>query len=504
MSWSREKLRLVPPEGRTGWVVGTDEVGRRKLSRVLNRLRFRVVGYRSADDLALALERNEPVSVIFFEVRSDKPEDFSSLTETLWRSWPAPVITVSATPDPATIVRAVKLGAADHLVRPFSDSDLERAVNTAIERLFEPDVEQWCEGCGTRQECSLENRNSALLQLLSSNTLDHPLKGRALKENEYPFIIASPTMQAIDKLAHQLADSDLTVLIRGESGAGKEVVARHIHRCSTRCYAPFVKVNCAAVPSTLLESELFGYEKGAFTGADSRKLGKFELAHRGTIMLDEISELSSHLQAKLLHVLQDMRFTRLGANDTIRVDARVLVATNKNLEHLVDEGIFREDLYFRLKVIDLYVPPLRERREEIPLLADYFLCRFARQYRRKAPALSEELFTLMLNHQWRGNVRELENAIKRIVVLGEESAVLQELQPKVNGAPSPPPQGGCGPARELSLKRVGQRAALVAERDLILSTLQHTRWNRRKASELLGVSYKTLRNKIKEYGLPAL
>jgi len=317
------------------------------------------------------------------------------------------------------------------------------------------------------------------------------------------FVWASPAMAMLHEMAGRLADSDLTVLLRGESGVGKEVIARHIHTCSTRSEQPFVKVNCAAVPETLLESELFGYEKAAFTGADARRRGKFEAAHRGTIMLDEVTEMSSGLQAKLLHVLQDMRFSPLGSTETVFADVRVIAATNRSLEDEVEAGRFREDLYFRLKVIDLVVPPLRERREEIPLLVDHFLKRFASMYRRPVPVLSDRLLTLLLNHRWTGNVRELENAIKRVVVLGDELAVMTELLASTPGedAPLEVSRTAPGGAETLSLKEVGRRAALVAERAHILQTLERTRWNRVKAARQLQVSYKTLLKKMKECGL---
>jgi len=322
---------------------------------------------------------------------------------------------------------------------------------------------------------------------------------------EQAFVWASPAMARLDEMARRIADSDLTVLIHGESGVGKEVIARHVHACSTRRDRPFVKVNCAAVPETLLESELFGYEKAAFTGADARRSGKFEAARGGTVMLDEITEMTARLQAKLLHVLQDKSFSRLGGNEVVAADVRVVAATNRGLEDEVDAGRFREDLYFRLKVIDLHVPPLRERREEIPLLVDHFVKRFAQQYRREVPPLSERLMSLLVQHRWTGNIRELENAIKRLVVLGDEVAVMTELlssgvDERTRDAPAPPARDA-EPEPILSLKEVGRRAAQAAERQHILMTLERTRWNRVKAARLLQVSYKTLLTKMKQCGL---
>jgi len=314
-------------------------------------------------------------------------------------------------------------------------------------------------------------------------------------------------MRALDEMARRIADSDLTVLIRGESGAGKEVVARHVHSSSTRRAQPFVKVNCAAVPETLLESELFGHERAAFTGAVARRRGKFEMAKSGSVLLDEITEMSPAVQAKLLHVIQDKQFNRLGGSDNVRVDVRVLAATNRSLEEEVESGRFREDLYFRLKVIDLYVPPLRERREDIPLLIEHFLERFSAQYRREQPQLSSRLTSLLVDHRWDGNVRELENVIRRVVVLGDEVSVVTELLSKESAQPSGTPgaEGRSGVDLEfeagIGLKEVGRRAALAAERTLILATLEKTRWNRVKTARILRVSYKTLLSKMKQCGL---
>src|SRR4030095_4911765 len=234
-------------------------------------------------------------------------------------------------------------------------------------------------------------------------------------------------MRAITTVIEQVADSDVTVLVRGESGVGKELVARAIHPRSDRRTRPFVKVNCAALPAELLESELFGHDRGAFTGAATTRIGKFEQADGGTLMLDEIGEMKPALQAKMLHVLQDAEFTKLGSNKRISVDVRVVAATNRDLEKMLISGEFREDLYYRLKVIELTVPALRERRDEIPTLTDFFLARYSRKYGRPMRTLSEELRQLFLTYDWPGNIRELENMIKRIVVLQDEQLVVREM-----------------------------------------------------------------------------
>ncbi len=317
------------------------------------------------------------------------------------------------------------------------------------------------------------------------------------------FIYTSDKMHRIKEIIDQIANTDVTVLIQGESGVGKEVVARSIHLNSFRREKPFVKVNCAALPQELLESELFGYEKGAFTGAYRQKPGKFELGHGGTIFLDEISEISLSLQGKLLQVLQDREFSRLGGKKDIRVDVRVLVATNKNMEEGVKSGRFREDLYYRLNVVNITIPPLRERREEIPIFVEYFLDKFTKKYQKKAIPLSEKMIEALSQHRWLGNVRELENVIQRFVILGNEEAIIEELTPLIQEEPAPEKNRKTVPAKRAwpSLKEVHQEALKKAECETILKALEMTNWNRKKAADILNISYKALLYKIKETGL---
>jgi DNA-binding NtrC family response regulator len=322
----------------------------------------------------------------------------------------------------------------------------------------------------------------------------------------FPFIAAAPAMRELESRARRVAASNVTVLITGESGTGKEVLARFIHRCSNRAEGPFVKVNCAALPDPLLESELFGYEKGAFTGADSRKPGRFEIAQGGIIFLDEILELSLGLQAKLLEVLEAKSFHRLGGVASVRVDVQIIAATNRNLEKAVAAGQFRDDLYFRLKVIELTLPPLSARREDIPQLVDYFLCHISRQYSQPIPTPSPKLLHAFQHAPWPGNVRELENALRRLVILGEEGPVLAQLS-RTNGraesarnkpAEALPASIFAAPRPSFDLKAAARHAAREAERDAILTALNQTHWNRTKAARLLGVSYKTLLAKMKD------
>jgi two-component system response regulator AtoC len=311
-------------------------------------------------------------------------------------------------------------------------------------------------------------------------------------------------MLEVEKMARRVATSDATILITGESGTGKEVLARYIHRQGNRIRAPFVKVNCAALPDHLLESEIFGYEKGAFTDASSRKAGRFEVAAGGIIFLDEISEMSLGLQAKLLQVLESKSFHRLGGLEEIEVDVQIVAATNRDIEEAVAAGRFREDLYYRLRVIDLHLPPLRERREDIPRLVNYFLCRLSRHYSQPVPTLSPALLAGVQEAPWPGNVRELENALRRLVILGEERVLLDELS-KANGKGNPSAASAAPPEEEertlpanLDLKEIARAAARKAERDAILAALEQTRWNRSQAARRLGVSYKTLLSKMKE------
>jgi len=428
-------------------------------------------------------------------------------------------IMLSGREQAATIVEAVRLGAADYVVKPddpegLGEIQLDAAIKGAIEK--------------TR----LVSEITELRRQLSDD-----------QDRAFLFWGDSPEMKTIAQVIEQVSDSDVTVLIRGESGVGKELVARAIHQRSPRKDRPFVKVNCAALPAELLESELFGHEKGAFTGAATTRVGKFEQADTGTIFLDEIGEMKAALQAKLLHVLQDAQFTKLGSNKAINVDVRIVAATNRDLETMMMNGEFREDLYYRLKVIEVTVPPLRERRNEILHLSGFFMDRYARRYNRQARQLSETLQGLFQTYEWPGNIRELENMIKRIVILQDEQLVVREMTKTARHAPAyagagaavgssrsaagaPLPaseepeeaefadgdlaedEGEAQPEEPVAMAPVGSRladvakaAAMKAERTIIEDTLQQVHWNRRRAAEQLGVSYKTLLNKIKECGI---
>ncbi len=327
---------------------------------------------------------------------------------------------------------------------------------------------------------------------------DRPLAQSSVQEfgTPPPLFDGHPRMRVIRSVIESIADTDTTVLIRGESGVGKDLVARAVHAASTRRHGPFVKVNCAAIPQDLLESELFGHERGAFTGAYRRKPGQFEYASKGTIYLDEIAELPMGLQAKLLHVLQDFRMSRVGGTGMFDIDARVIAATNRDLETAMTRGEFREDLYYRLNVVEIRVPPLRERREEIPALATWFLAKFNAQYGRQKQFVPGTLARLR-EHSWAGNVRELENAIRRLVVLSNGEQAVEALVDRRRSGPVEASR----PVVTESLREIARRGAREAERKALEEVLAQVRWNRAEAARILKVSYKTLLNKICECGL---
>jgi two-component system, NtrC family, response regulator AtoC len=320
-------------------------------------------------------------------------------------------------------------------------------------------------------------------------------------------LCTSPKMQAIRELIAKVAPTNTTVLLRGESGVGKEVVARAIHRASPRAQKQFLKVNCAALPGELLESELFGHEKGAFTGAYRQKPGKFEAADSGTLLLDEIGEMPLRLQAKLLHVLQDGEFSRVGGEKIIGTDVRLIAATNRDLEASMRAHQFREDLYYRLNVIEIRIPPLRERREEIPILIESFKRRFNMQYGR-AVDIPPDTVRVFMEYHWPGNIRELENAVKRVVVLGSARPVHQEVVASLGRAPRPATAPAAATVtatataeQTVSLKDIARQAARDAERVAIKEVLDRVHWNRAKAARLLQISYKALLYKIVQCGL---
>lgn len=372
------------------------------------------------------------------------------LEEVKRRSELTPVIVITAFGTVEKAVEAMKAGAVDFIQKPFSFEELRAAIRRSL------DCKQLlCNMNPSDETCGILTRDQAMLRILQ--------RARAVAATRVP------------------------VLIQGESGTGKELLARFIHSLSPRNGKPFVAVNCAAIPENLLESELFGHEKGAFTGAVTRKLGKFEQANNGTLLLDEIGEMSLHLQAKLLRVLQEWEVDRLGGSSPVRVDVRLLATTNADLAECVRKGKFREDLYFRLNVIPFQLPALRERPGDIPLLAEHFLRRAAKEHGRQVVGIEPKAFEKLERHTWRGNVRELKNVIERAVLLSQGKILKQEDIFLEHLQETPLPQ------------EHGNGSLKDAERELILCTLEKEGWNRTRASEKLGISIRTLRNKLHEY-----
>jgi len=309
----------------------------------------------------------------------------------------------------------------------------------------------------------------------------------------------SEVMQAVRSRLAKVAAANVPVLINGESGTGKDIIARMIHGLSPWKSGPYVKVNCPAIPGTLLESELFGYEKGAFTGAFGSKPGRVELAHRGTLFLDEISELDLSLQSKLLQLLQDGQFCRIGAQEDKKVEVRVVCATNRNLEAEIESGTFRQDLFYRINVVNLHMPALRERRGDIEDLANYFLEYYNRKFNCRARPLSNEVLGVLQKYHWPGNIRELENMIKRYVILGHEEVITNDLVAREPDFFNPEISLD-GP---ISLKKVTRQAVRELERKIILKVLQQHHWNRKQAARTLSISYRALLYKIRDAGLPS-
>lgn len=309
----------------------------------------------------------------------------------------------------------------------------------------------------------------------------------------------SEPMQAVRSRLAKVAAANVPVLIHGESGTGKDIIARLIHGLSPWKTGPYVKVNCPAIPGTLLESELFGYEKGAFTGAFGSKPGRVEMAHRGTLFLDEISELDLSLQSKLLQLLQDGQFCRIGAQEDKKVEVRVVCATNRHLETEIESGTFRQDLFYRINVVNLHMPPLRERRSDIEELANYFLEYYNRKYNCRAKALSNEVLGVLQKYHWPGNIRELENLIKRYVILGHEEVITNDLVAREPDFFNPEISLD-GP---ISLKKLTRQAVRELERKIILKVLQQHHWNRKQAARTLSISYRALLYKIRDAGLPS-
>ena len=417
---------------------------------------------------ALAKFRKGAYEMVITDIRMPKMGGLELLKNVKGQAPDTPVIVITAYGTVNTAVEAMKQGAADFVMKPFSLDDLEGVVKNVLERGQEP--EPAGEGA--------------------------PETAGASRAHQRQIVTEDARMAELLEFLKNIAKSRSSVLIHGESGTGKELLARFIHHHSPRGNQPFVAVNCAAIPHTLLESEMFGYEKGAFTGAAQRRIGKFELADRGTLLLDEVSEMDMPLQAKLLRVIQESEIDRLGGKDPIPVDARIIATTNSDLKKCIQEKKFREDLYYRLNVIPVRVPPLRERKGDIASLAGHFLAKYAAENGRKRPGLAAGTLEALAAYPWPGNVRELENVMERAVLVCRGDT----LEPHHLDLDGIATTGQGNPGRASAAAPEGEAVTLRdMEKNLIFSTLKRVRGNKTKASELLGISVRTMRNKLNEY-----
>jgi two-component system response regulator FlrC len=426
------------------------------LDQELGRNGFKVHLADTAKEALNLIEKVTPEAVV---AEAQLPDmNGLDLLENLKNKFPSvPVILMTGGGKVSDAVEAMRKGAEDYLLKPFAADRLEAVIHRA---LFETPAK------------ARQNEASPPPPRFSS-----------------PIITQDRRLKEILDLCRKVAASKATILIQGESGTGKELLARFLHLESPRRQGPFVAVNCASLPETLLESELFGHEKGSFTGAVSRKIGKFELAHRGTILLDEIGEMNTFLQAKILRVLQENEVDRIGGNRPIPIDIRVVATTNRDLPAAIQKGDFREDLFYRLNVIGIHLPPLRERKEDIEFLAQHFLKKFAAEYHRPVQNISAEAMARLKEQEWRGNVRELKNALERAVLITSQSILgVQDF-----GAP--------GPAERVADPEIREESLCLREMEqkFILGALEKTQGNRTHAAKILGISIRTLRNKLNEY-----
>jgi two-component system response regulator AtoC len=453
-------------------IVVDDEPSIRKyLQTLLEVDGFDVETLASGKEILERVGAGERPAFIILDVLMPEIDGVETLRQLMQLDRNLNVIMLSCSNEVTTVVEAIRLGALDYLTKPFEKPELDAAF------------------LKVRQKQQLRSENQALKDYCEQLTED------------ISFLAASPQMLKIRQQILQIAPVDVPIFISGESGVGKEVVARMIHLRSMRRQQAFIKVNCAALPGELLESELFGYEQGAFTGAVRAKPGKFELANKGTIFLDEIAEMSPHLQAKLLHVLQDGQYSRLGARSVINVDVRVLAATNMNVKEAMKTGRFREDLYYRLNVLSIHIPPLRERTGEIPLLFRHFLVKYSEKYQKPATDPSKHLLEAALRYPWPGNLRELENFVKRYVILEDDEGSFRELLEMTGQQQRTAPRDEPAAPKEQGLKALVRGLKDEAEMEAIADALEKTNWCRKDAAHMLGISYKALLYKMRQFNL---
>jgi two-component system response regulator AtoC len=452
-------------------VVDDEPSIRKYLQTLLEVDGFEVEAVSSGREAIAKVSVGERPDFIILDVLMPELNGLETLKELMQLDRSLNVLMLSCSNEVGTVVEAIRLGAHDYLTKPFEKTELDAAM------------------LKSRQKKQLTQENQALRDYCDQVTED------------LSFLAASPQMVRIRQQILQIAPVDVPVFICGESGVGKEVVARMIHLRSKRRNQAFVKVNCAALPGELLESELFGFEQGAFTGAVRAKPGKFELANKGTIFLDEIAEMTTHLQAKLLHVLQDHQYSRLGGRHMIDTDVRVLAATNVDVQEAMKTGRFREDLYYRLNVLSIVVPPLRERTAEIPLLFRHFLEKYSEKFGKPSPGPSKHLLDAAVNYPWPGNLRELENFVKRYVILEDDEGSLRELVEMSSARQRTSPRQEPTLPREQGLKALVRGLKDEAEMEAIADALEKTRWCRKDAAKMLGISYKALLYKMRQFNL---
>ncbi|MCJ7507473.1 MAG: sigma-54 dependent transcriptional regulator [candidate division Zixibacteria bacterium] len=418
------------------------------------------------------LSQNRP-DLILLDIKMPEMEGLEVLEKIRSFDRSVDVIMLSGHGETKNVVESIKLGAAEFVNKPFDVKELEIHIQNVLEK-------------------------SRLKKELTQ------LRSELRAKNAYDSLVGdSPVMLQIRSIVEQVADSELTVLIRGNSGTGKEIVARLLHSLSSRKNEPFIKVNCAAIPRELLEAELFGYEKGAFTGAHKTKPGRFEIASKGTIFLDEIGDMPLELQSKLLQVLEQCEFMRVGGIKTIRVDVRIVCATNRDLEQALKRKALREDLFYRLNEVTITLPLLKDRKSDIPLLMEHFLQKYNSLYNKKYGQISASNMKLIQEHDWPGNVRQLENLIKQVVVRGDEEIIHEIIKstPSERNAEVILEEKNSVQKETFSLKEKVATTITKEEKKLIAEVLNKTNWNRRRAAELLEISYRSLLYKIKEYQL---
>jgi len=458
-------------------LLGEDELEVRSyLEMALRCQGYSVEMAQDGEELLSCLQNNPgTISAVLLDLVMPRKDGFETLKEIRRIDSDLPIIIVSGASSPLNVVEAMKNGATDFLGKPISPEDLRQAIKSALEK-----------------------------RAAASPAVVTPEKP-AFTSTRQIFLGSSPQMREIQGLLRQIGWSEVPILIQGETGVGKEVLARELHAESPRANKPFLKLNCAALPSELVESELFGYERGAFTGAFQKKPGMFELADGGTLLLDEIGDMDYKLQAKLLQVLQDQEFQRLGGKETVRVDVRVLAATHQDLEKAIADGRFREDLYYRLNVINMRIPSLRERKEDVIAFTEFLL----KKHTPKGvavPVITPSLQQALLLHNWPGNIRELENLVRKFVVLRDPELIALELNAKGTRRPLLSnqilPSLPHGPdTNEATILEQVSKAKHQAEATAILAALNSTRWNRKQAATLLKIDYKALLYKMKKLSI---